>query len=101
MRKVDVLFPLVFATCDALKVKLPAMRLVKFKFRSAATEVELSVLDVDKNSIAPIVALPCMPPVVEGSITAVAFTVRFPAEGIAVLVPFLTPFQLVRLPLPN
>ena len=77
------------------------MRLVKFKFRSAATEVLLSVEHVVKNSIAPIVALPCMPAEDEGIITAVAFVVRFPAEGIAVLVPFVTPFQLVRLPLPN
>ncbi len=93
--------PVELATWAASKVKLPTVRPEKLRFRSAATDEVLSVPPVERKSIAPVVALPWIPPVVDGAITAVALTVRFPGEGIAVLVPFLTPFQLVRLPLPN
>lgn len=50
MRKDDVLFPVLFATCDALKVKLPAMRLLKFRFKSTAIEVLLSVPPVARKT---------------------------------------------------
>ena len=64
-------------TVAASKVIVPALRLVKFRFRSKATEEELSVAPVDRNWM---LVLPFwMPPdvpvlnVADGAVTDVAF----------------------------
>jgi hypothetical protein len=83
-----------------LKVRTPGVRPEKLRFRSQPADVELSVEPVASNTRLKVVALPWTPPLVPLDMEVEA-AVILPAEGIAEPVDAASPFQFVRLPLPN
>ena len=82
-------------TWAVAKVSVPAFLPVKFKFKSAATEVVLSEVPVDKNNKVVADEFVCTPAEDPTAATAVEATEVFVATGIVPVEEIATPFQFV------